>query len=97
MSLILSTQEYWSIICLIDISSQEERKEFGGSLFIEIPFCKMPQTTKTKKIAAVDSIENRQNDSLYISDENTFFQEYSNIFDCGIYNNLKSGQSTYLE
>lgn len=40
---------------------------------------------------AFNSIEYWQNDSLYISDEDTFYQEYSNIFDCGIYNNLRSG------
>lgn len=72
-------------------NSQEERREFGDSLFIEIQFCKLPQGTKTKKIVAVNSIKNWQNDSLYISDENAFCREYSSIFDCGIYNNLKSG------
>lgn len=72
-------------------SSQEERRTFGGSAFIEVQFCKMPYKTKTKKIVAVNSIKNWQNDSLYINDENTFYQEYSNIFTCGIYNNLKSG------
>lgn len=72
-------------------SSQEERRTFGGSAFIEVQFCKMPYKTKTKKIVAVNSIKNWQNDSLYINDEDTFYQEYSNIFTCGIYNNLKSG------
>ena len=72
-------------------SSQEERRIFGGSAFIEVQFCKMPYKTKTKKIVAVNSIKNWQNDSLYINDEDTFYQEYSNIFTCGIYNNLKSG------
>lgn len=34
-----------------------------------------------------------QNDSLYIyiDDDNAFYQEYSRIFDCGTYNNLKTG------
>ena len=40
---------------------------------------------------AVGSINNWQNDSLYIDNDNAFFQEYNNIFNCGIYNNLKSG------
>ena len=72
-------------------SSQEERRTFGGSAFIEVQFFKMPYKTKTKKIVAVNSIKHWQNDSLYINDEDTFYQEYSNIFTCGIYNNLKSG------
>lgn len=71
--------------------SQEERRTFGGSAFIEIQFCKLPVGTTIKKLVAVDSINDWQNDSLYINDDNTFFQEYSNIFNCGIYNNLKSG------
>lgn len=72
-------------------SSQEERRRFGGSAFIEIQFCKMPYEAKTKELVAVNSIHNWQNDSLYINDEGTFYQEYSNIFTCGIYNDLKSG------
>lgn len=70
-------------------SSQEERRNFGGSAFIEIQFCKMPHKTKNKKL--VDSIQHWQNDSLYINDEDTFYQEYSSIFNCGIYGNLKTG------
>lgn len=70
-------------------SSQEERRNFGGSAFIEIQFCKMPHKTKTQKL--VSSIQHWQNDSLYINDEDTFYQEYSNVFNCGIYGNLKTG------
>lgn len=52
----------------------------------------MPHGTKTKKLVAVNSIRDWQNDSLYIYDDdaNTFYQEYSSIFTCGICNNLKS-------
>lgn len=53
----------------------------------------MPYGTKTKKLVAINSVKHWQNDSLYIhvNDEHTFHQEYSSIFTCGIYNNLKSG------
>lgn len=71
--------------------SQEERREYGGSAFIEIQFCKLPTGTKTKDLVAVSSINHWQNDSLYINDENTFYKEYSQIFNGGIYNNLESG------
>lgn len=71
--------------------SQEERREYGGSAFIEMQFCKLPVGTGIKDIVAVSSINHWQNDSLYIYDENVFYQEYSNIFNGGIYNNLKSG------
>lgn len=72
-------------------NSQEERRNFGGSAFIEMQFCKLPSGTKAKKLVSPSSINHWQNDSLYIDDENVFYQEYSHIFNCGIYNNLKSG------
>ncbi len=70
-------------------NSQEERRNFGGSAFIEMQFCKLPPGTEIGKTVCVDSIVNWQDDSLYIKDENLFYKEYSQIFNCGIYNNLK--------
>ena len=67
-------------------NSQEERRNYGGSAFVELP-----SGTATDRLVAVDSINNWQDDSLYIDDENVFYKEYSSIFDCGIYNNLKCG------
>ena len=72
-------------------NSQEERRQFGGSAFIEMQFCKLTVGTKIKDIVATGSINHWKNDSLYIDDENTFHQEYSHSFNCGIYNDLKSG------
>ena len=69
-------------------NSQDERKNFGGSAFIEMQFCKLPVGTKIVKIR---NIENWGNDSLYINNVDEFYQEYSDIFDCGIYNNLEQG------
>lgn len=54
-------------------------------------FCKLPHKTSVSGIVAIESIKNWKNDSLYIDDENEFYLEYSQIFDCGVYNNLKSG------
>lgn len=71
--------------------SQSERWDFGGSAFIEIQFCKLPVRRSIKAIVDVSSIKHRQNDSLYVSDENAFYQEYGHIFDCGTYNNLETG------
>lgn len=74
-------------------NSQEERISYGGSAFIEIQFCKFPVGTTIKELVAVHSMDHWQNDSLYIyiDDDNVFYQEYSRIFDCGTYNNLKTG------
>ena len=72
-------------------NTQEERMNYGGSAFLEIQFCKLPAKTKTKDLVAAGSINHWQNDSLYINDVDAFYHEYSRVFDCGIYNNLKSG------
>ena len=71
--------------------SQSERRDFGGSAFVEIQFCKLPVRSSITSIVDVSSIKNWQNDSLYVSDENAFYQEYGHIFDCGTYNNLEIG------
>lgn len=74
--------------------TQEERRESGGSCFIEIQFCRMKPTATVKQIVAVSSIEDWKGDSLYICDDdmNVFYDEYSTIFDCGTYNNLDCGK-----
>lgn len=74
-------------------SSQAERREFGGSYFIELQYCKLAQNTAMEKIVSVSAIEHWKDDSLYIygDDDNTFVTHYGNIFTGGIYNNQKSG------
>lgn len=74
-------------------SSQEERREFNGSDFFEIQFCRLPKKTEVEIIVAVDSISHWLDDSLYVSgdDANAFIEEYDCIFDGGIYNNLETG------
>lgn len=73
--------------------SQQERRNFGGSDFIELQYCKLPQGLKIKEIVSVDKISHWKNDSLYVSgdDVNLFYESYSNIITGGIYNNGKSG------
>ncbi len=58
---------------------------------MEIQFCRLPSDTAIEKLVSVDTITHWHNDSLYVKDENLFYSEYSNIFNCGIYNNLKRG------
>lgn len=71
--------------------SQDERRDYGGSAFIEIQFCRIPVGTTPKKIVAVSSIHNWELDSLYVDCECEFDSEYGSILDCGIYHNLKKG------
>mgnify|MGYP004664750725 FL=1 len=73
--------------------AREERRNYGGSAFIEIQFCDMPRKTSVKKTLNFRHIQHWKTDSLYIyaDDIDTFFREYGSIFDCGIYNNMKTG------
>ena len=73
--------------------TREERRNYGGSAFIEIQFCDMPVQTPIKKLVSARNISHWKNDSLYVyaDDTDTFFRAYQHIFDCGIYNNRKTG------
>ncbi len=74
-------------------SSQEERRKFGGTCFIEMQYCTLAQGTKLEEIVSVDAIENWKDNSLYIhgDDIDKFILHYGEIFTGGIYNNRKSG------
>lgn len=74
-------------------SSQEERRKYGGSYFIELQYCKLAQGTAIETIVSVSAIEHWKNDSLYVygDDDNAFISDYGKIFTNGVYNNRKSG------
>ena len=74
-------------------SSQDERRKFGGSYFIEMQYCKFAKGTEIQKLIPVNAIEHWKNDSLYIygDHDNEFMKFYSDIFTGGIYSNGKSG------
>ena len=69
-------------------NSQQERRDYSGSDFIELQYCGLPADTPIKKL--VNSKVHWRDDSLYISDENLFYNEYREIFSCGVYNNPKA-------
>lgn len=77
-------------------NTQDERRAFGGSDFLELQFCEHKSGTSIKKI--VNKIENWHNDSLYISgdDMDTFYKCYKDVFKNGTYNNLKSGEIDFF-
>lgn len=75
-------------------ASQEERREHGGSCFIELQYCRLPVSTPLKKTVAVRSVEHWKDDSLYVdafSEQNSFCAEYSRIFSDGVYSDLRRG------
>ncbi len=61
--------------------SQEARRAYGGSAFIEFQFCKLPAKRKGNTRAALRNIHHWQNDSLYVDDVNLFYNEYHRFFD----------------
>lgn len=73
--------------------SQAERRELGGSDFIELQYCRLPEGTSIRKIVSVDSIEHWKDDSLYIfgNDMDLFYENYRDIITGGVYNNGDCG------
>ena len=77
-------------------NTQDERRAFGGSDFLELQFCQHKSGTSIKRI--VNKLENWRNNSLYISgdDMDTFYSCYKDVFKNGTYNNLKSGDIDFF-
>lgn len=73
--------------------SQEARRAFGGSDFIEMQYCKLGKDCEIGTIVSVNMIPHWQTDSLYLfgNDMTTFETHYGKIFTGGIYNNGNRG------
>ena len=63
-------------------NNQDERREFGGSDFLELQFCQLKKGTSIKKIVDTDKINCWLNDSLYVygDDYNIFYKQLNNNF-----------------
>lgn len=74
-------------------SSQEERRAFGGSYWIELQYCRLPQSAGLEQILSVDRIANWAEDSLYVhgDDDNLFLSQYGEILTDGVYPNGQRG------
>lgn len=74
-------------------NDQKERATFGGSSFLELQYCKMKKGTPAETIVSVSSINHWQDDSIYINidDAPEFISNYGDIFQDGLYNNMKRG------
>lgn len=73
--------------------SNEERRAFGGSCFIEIQYCRFPVGNDPEKIVSIDAIVHWDLTSLYICDEamDKFCIEYKDILNNGLYSNMEEG------
>ena len=75
--------------------SQTERREFGGSDFLEFVFCKLDRDTSIEKLVSIDTVASLHwsNSSLYLcgDDWNEFCDAYGEIISNGTYANLEKG------
>lgn len=73
--------------------TNDEIMNLKHSTFLELQYCRLKKGSSIRKIVSVNNIEHIKNDSLYVlsSDIALFQKNYEQIFNCGIYNNLKSG------
>ena len=79
----------------LSFDSQQERRIFGGSCFLELQYCRLPQGTPLKKLVSLRKIRYWQDDSLYVyadsEDLDIFFSEYGDIFSNSTYDVDESG------
>ncbi len=66
--------------------SQEERRRYGGSCFIELQFCRLPASESPEVI--LDQFDNWRNDSLYVQGDEPLYTVYGPIFGNGIHPNM---------
>ncbi len=77
----------------LKFNSNEERRAYGGSCFIEIQYCKLPLDTSARKIVSINAIGHWNLTSMYVYDDElaNFYNEYKNILNNGLYNNMNEG------
>lgn len=73
--------------------SQDERRKFGGSCFLEFQYCTLNKDADLKEIVSVDTIKHWYNSSLYLhgDDMDEFWDLYKEIFLNGCYSNGRCG------
>ena len=72
------------------LAQLNSRNDTSG-MYVELQFCNLPLGTGLENIVDPGNISNRSRTSLYVLDEDLFFNEYKDVFDCGIRNNLRCG------
>ena len=83
----------WAPLLFHIFPSQEERKSFGGSDFIELQYCRLPWGAALWEIVLPDGIEHWKNDSLYVSgdDMDVFYRHYGPVMTGGVSHDQTSG------
>ena len=75
----------------LKFDSQEKRKSYGGSCFIELQFCKLPPRTKIKQI--MKGFKYWEDDSLYIYEirQEDVYLIYKDIIGYGLHMDFSEG------
>lgn len=62
-------------------SNQKERRQFGGTCFLEIQYCRHEKGTPLERLISIDSITNWEDDSLYVhgDDQTEFYDQYAGL------------------
>ena len=80
----------------LKFDSQDDRRKYGGSCFVELQFCKLPRESSLKEI--LGGIEYWRDDSLYVHGDSPIYQEYKDIFGFGILDNgVEDGEENVEE
>ena len=66
--------------------SHEERRKCGGSCFIELQFCTLPESECLEVI--LNHYDNWKNDSLYVHGDEPLYTVYGPIFGNGLHPNM---------
>lgn len=74
-------------------SSQTERRELGGSYFIELQYAALPPEAGLPALVSLDAYTHWRDDSLYVygDDDNAFCAGYGSLFTGGAYANGRRG------
>ncbi len=75
----------------LKFDTQESRRKYGGSCFIELQFCRRPAGTKIKQI--LEGYAHWKDDSLYVYDDkqSEFYIKYKDVIGLGIHPNMSEG------
>ena len=73
----------------LKFQSQEERRQFGGSCFIELQLCKSSSSNKLEE--NLKQIKHWRNDSLYVHGDEPLYTVYGKIFGNGMHPNMAEG------
>ncbi len=83
----------WGETMFLKFETQEERRAYGGSAFIEIQYCPLPGGTPDNRIVSADLIAHWDIASLYVScdDASAFFNAYREILSHSLHNDMREG------